>query len=129
MAWTTPRTWLSGEVLTAALLNVFLRDNMVGDSASVTAGTNVNAGSVTAYRRCCVVIVRVSATATAALGAGSTLFTLPAGYRPGATSYSEAVNTSTGAVGRLDISTAGVVTLSTAVGNGETVRGQIVIPI
>jgi len=28
MAWTTPRTWVSGEVVTAALLNAQLRDNL-----------------------------------------------------------------------------------------------------
>ena len=28
MAWTTPRTWVAGEVVTAALLNVHLRDNL-----------------------------------------------------------------------------------------------------
>lgn len=28
MAWTTPRTWAAGEVLTAALLNAHLRDNL-----------------------------------------------------------------------------------------------------
>lgn len=33
MAWTSPRTWVSGEVVTAALLNVHLRDNLkaIGD--------------------------------------------------------------------------------------------------
>lgn len=33
MAWTSPRTWLSGETLTAALMNVHLRDNLkaIGD--------------------------------------------------------------------------------------------------
>lgn len=29
MAWTNPRTWVSGEVLTAALLNTHLRDNLL----------------------------------------------------------------------------------------------------
>lgn len=29
MAWTNPRTWLTGEVLTAALLNTHLRDNLL----------------------------------------------------------------------------------------------------
>ena len=29
MAWTSPRTWATGEVVTAALLNVHLRDNLV----------------------------------------------------------------------------------------------------
>ena len=28
MAWTTPRTWVAGELLTAALLNTHLRDNI-----------------------------------------------------------------------------------------------------
>ncbi len=27
MAWTTPRTWVAGEVLTAALMNTHVRDN------------------------------------------------------------------------------------------------------
>lgn len=33
MAWTTPRTWVSGETLTAALLNTHVRDNFdaIGD--------------------------------------------------------------------------------------------------
>lgn len=36
MAWTTPRTWVAGEVVTAALLNTHLRDNLlaIGDSWS-----------------------------------------------------------------------------------------------
>lgn len=28
MAWTTPRTWVTGELVTAALLNTHLRDNL-----------------------------------------------------------------------------------------------------
>ena len=28
MAWTTPRTWISGEMATAALMNVHVRDNL-----------------------------------------------------------------------------------------------------
>jgi hypothetical protein len=28
MAWTTPRTWVAGELVTAALLNAHLRDNL-----------------------------------------------------------------------------------------------------
>lgn len=33
MAWTAPRTWVAGEVVTAALLNTHLRDNLlaIGD--------------------------------------------------------------------------------------------------
>lgn len=29
ISWTSPRTWVSGEVVTAALLNVHLRDNLL----------------------------------------------------------------------------------------------------
>ena len=37
MAWTTPRTWVSNETLTAALLNTHLRDNLEElDVAKVT---------------------------------------------------------------------------------------------
>ena len=34
MAWTTPRTWVSGETVTAALMNAHVRDNLkaVGDA-------------------------------------------------------------------------------------------------
>lgn len=34
MAWTSPRTWVAGETLTAALLNVHVRDNLkaIGDA-------------------------------------------------------------------------------------------------
>lgn len=28
MAWTTPRTWIPGELVTASMLNIHLRDNM-----------------------------------------------------------------------------------------------------
>jgi hypothetical protein len=36
MAWTAPRTWVSGETLTAALLNTHLRDN-ISETASAKA--------------------------------------------------------------------------------------------
>lgn len=129
MAWTSPRTWLSGEVLTAALLNLHLRDNMAGTSAAVTNGANVNAANTVCYQRCGLVVVDVSALATAALAASATLFTLPTGYRPPVTFYGEAVNTTTNAVVRLDIATTGVVTIGAGVANGETVRGNFVIPL
>ena len=38
MAWTAPRTWVVGEVLTAALLNTHLRDNML-ETAPAKAAT------------------------------------------------------------------------------------------
>lgn len=41
MAWTSPRTWVSGEVITAALLNTHVRDNQLE--------LNGTAGAWTAY--------------------------------------------------------------------------------
>lgn len=96
-------------------------------SAAVVAGAGVNSAATTAERAGRVVIVTVSATATAALGAGATLLTLPVGYRPAATRYGEVVNTATGVVNRLDIAANGVVTIAIAIANGETVRGTFVL--
>lgn len=56
MAWTTPRTWVAGETLTAALLNTHLRDNMnvvpieLGTTeftANVTVSATTEAGATT----------------------------------------------------------------------------------
>jgi hypothetical protein len=38
MTWTTPRTWISGETLTSALLNAQLRDNMLQQAAEIVTG-------------------------------------------------------------------------------------------
>jgi hypothetical protein len=41
MAWTTPRTWTAGEVVTAAMMNTHIRDNLnvlktnIGDDGSI----------------------------------------------------------------------------------------------
>ncbi len=45
MAWTAPRTWVTGEVVTAALMNTHLRDNLLETSAATatTAGDLVYA--------------------------------------------------------------------------------------
>lgn len=54
MAWTAPRTWVAGEVVTAALLNTHLRDNLkaVGDAwttyAPTWTGVTVGNGTVDA---------------------------------------------------------------------------------
>lgn len=46
MAWTNPRSWITGEVLTAALLNLHLRDNLlaIGDPGAWTAYTPTTGG-------------------------------------------------------------------------------------
>lgn len=57
MAWTSPRTWVAGEVVTAALLNTHVRDNLkaIGDAwtaytptwKSGAGGTDISIGSGT----------------------------------------------------------------------------------
>jgi hypothetical protein len=44
MAFTDPRTWVAGEILTAALLNVHLRDNLKAFSDPWTAWTPTLSG-------------------------------------------------------------------------------------
>ena len=86
MAWTAPRTWVSGEVVTAALLNTHLRDQFleIGNAwvswAPTLSNITVGNGIQTAYYR------QVNKTvhfrywlqfgSTSAIGSGSN-FTLP----------------------------------------------------
>jgi len=53
MAWTTPRTWVTGEVVTAALLNTHLRDNLdeTAPATVTTAGDLVYATGANALAR------------------------------------------------------------------------------
>ena len=41
MAWTTPRTWVNGELVTASIMNIAVRNNM--DAIVATTGAYVNA--------------------------------------------------------------------------------------
>lgn len=51
MAWTAPRTWVTGELVTAALLNTHLRDNLLhlGESAGLTVDDTVTGFTNTSY--------------------------------------------------------------------------------
>lgn len=55
MAWTSPRTWVAGETVTAALLNIHLRDNLkaVGDAwtayTPTTTGITLGNGTLTGH--------------------------------------------------------------------------------
>lgn len=51
MAWTAPRTWTTGELVTAAFLNTHLRDNLsyLAGFASDTETQDVNGFTNTAY--------------------------------------------------------------------------------
>lgn len=55
MAWTTPRTWVAGETVTAAIMNTHVRDNLtaaattyVGSNSSATGVTLATAGTLVA---------------------------------------------------------------------------------
>lgn len=89
MAWTSPRTWIAGEVLSASLLNTHLRDNLLdlnGTSSAWTSWTPTTAnltlgnGTITAlYKQVGKsVIFRINFTlgSTSAVGTGPT-FTVP----------------------------------------------------
>jgi hypothetical protein len=95
MAWTTPRTWVSGEVVTAALLNTHLRDNLNaianlwttytptwGSSGTAPAigngtlaGRYAQSGKVVNYE------VLMLAGSTTTFGTGTWTFTLPVSGR------------------------------------------------
>ena len=91
MAWTSPRTWVAGETVTAALMNTHVRDNLkaIGDawtSYTVTwtgSSTNPAIGNGTktgAYIQAGkLVIFRISITfgSTTTLGTGFYSFSLP----------------------------------------------------
>jgi len=47
MAWTTPRTWTAGELVTATLLNTHLRDNLNALKALPAQGVNKTADTWT----------------------------------------------------------------------------------
>jgi hypothetical protein len=55
MAWTSPRTWVAAEVVTAALLNTHVRDNLkaIGDAwtAWTPAYTNITIGNAAVTAR------------------------------------------------------------------------------
>ncbi len=53
MAWTSPRTWVAGEVVTAALLNTHLKDNLLQTAPGLvtTSGDIVVASGANALAR------------------------------------------------------------------------------
>lgn len=88
MAWTSPRTWVSGEVPTAAILNAHVRDNLkaIGDpwtawSPTVTAETGTftsvsGAGRYMSAGKLTIWSLTITIT-TAGTAAGAVRFGLP----------------------------------------------------
>lgn len=91
MAWTAPRTWVAGEVVTASLMNTHIRDNekMLSDSwaaytttwTSSGGGAAVGNGSLTAFAAIVNKWVRfrilLTYGTTSNAGTGTWQFTLP----------------------------------------------------
>lgn len=94
MAWTSPRTWLAGEVLTAALLNTHLRDNLnaIGTWASYTVswtasttnpvlGNGTLSGKYIQAGKLVIVEILLTAGSTTTFGSGLMSLSLPAAPR------------------------------------------------
>lgn len=89
MSWTTPITWTTGQVVTAANLNTHIRDNenfLYGDTswtAPTFANSWVDFGSpypAAGFRLIGTRVVMTGAIKSGTLGVAA--FTLPTGYRP-----------------------------------------------
>jgi hypothetical protein len=91
MAWTSPRTWVAGEIVTAALLNTHLRDNLLAASVwtSYTPATTITIGNGTfsaAYARMGTTIIfraQVNVGSTTTLPASSVQLALPFAAKSG----------------------------------------------
>lgn len=91
MAWTTPRTWVAGEVPTAAILNTHIRDNLaaIGDpwtaytptwtaaTTNPTLGNGTLEGHYIKAGRLVVFRVRLTFGSTTTVGDGTYTFSLP----------------------------------------------------
>lgn len=131
MAWTSPRTWIAGEVPPAATWNTHVRDNLlaIGDAwtawtPTVTATTGTfttvsGAGQYIAVGKLIIWSATVTIT-TAGTAAGTLLFTLPVtavANRP----LGGGLITATGAIVSVSVATSGT--------TGRSLRYDGVTPI
>lgn len=91
MAWTAPRTWVAGETVTAALLNVHLRDNLntfsdpwtaytptwTATTTNPTLGNGSIEGAYILVGRLVIWRMKVVFGSTTSVGSGLYQFTLP----------------------------------------------------
>ena len=119
MAWTTPRTWIAGEVVTAALLNAQVRDNLTylkGDAAWIPVTFQngwVNYGppvQTVQYRKIGDVVYLRGTAKSGTVGSGTPIFTLPVGHRPFVSMLFPVLSSQL--FGRLNVFTAGTVALN-----------------
>jgi hypothetical protein len=97
----------------------------------VVNGANVNAAGTAVFKRTNVGIVNLSFVTTGALVSGNTVIILPGGYSPagGIVHYATVIDTTTGNAVRLHVNADSTVTTQNSIGNGVTVRGQIIYPL
>lgn len=97
MAWTTPRTWVGGEIPTSAIFNTHIRDNVAWLYSGDASWNNVAGGvgfqnswtdygapwTPTRYRRVGDFVTIQGLVKNGVFGDNIPIFTLPVGYRPG----------------------------------------------
>lgn len=91
MAWTSPRTWVAGEIVTAALMNLHIRDNLkaIGDpwtaytpvwtatTTNPTIGNGAITGAFIAVGKLVVWRFNITMGSTTGFGSGSYEISLP----------------------------------------------------
>lgn len=110
MAWTSPRTWVAGETVTAALLNTHVRDNekAIGDPWTSYTPTFTNAGTAPTG----VVAKYISAGKLTIVRVAFTLASAPAGIVQvslpvtASTAYGTGAQARIGGIGAVDTSAA-----------------------
>lgn len=105
-------------------------DYLVGSSAALVAGANVNVGTSALYRRGTVAVLSVQAlTATAAIAGAAVIATVPVGYRPAAQVRGMLWNFTTNAVVLVEVFPNGNVQTAMAIANGNAIYGSMVLPL
>lgn len=102
-------------------------DALVGLTATAcTAGAKVTINTATSNRVSGLLVVTINVITTAAVVAGDTLLTLPAGHTPVALFYGAVVNTSTDGNLRVHLDVDRTIKAQGAVGSGITLRGTVI---
>lgn len=126
MAWTNPRTWVAAEIVTAAIANLHIRDNLVALTSPTWTTLTLASGYVAnslgydpAYEQCgdAVELRGQILKSSGVISSGTTLLTLPSGQRPAsqvdtvvATNVTSSGTQHDAGVTRLKITTGGLVT-------------------
>jgi hypothetical protein len=135
MVWTDPRTWTTGELVTAAMLNTHLRDNLkaIGDPqgtftptlTNITIGNGTVSGYYLAAGKLIIGRIKVLAGSTTTYSAGNLGFSLPvaasANYSTLDVIGNGAIDNGAGASRRLFVVAPATTTLANLLYEGGTV--------